>query len=190
MPESSALTPLRPAGGGPVASATAMNATRASIALAGLLLLAGGCSTTPDAADLVAAQGGAGPAVSEAEAAAALLDYVGAVNGALRSGDTDALAAMTGPRCPCRDLVALIEARSADRGALVDASFDAGAVTVLARGDRQARVRAHVSVSEYAVRNRDGLLLRTEPAQEYVATYTVRMVGDDRWRVVDVREVG
>jgi hypothetical protein len=42
-------------------------------------------------------------------------------------------------------------------------------------------------VSEYAVHNGDGLLLGTEPAQAYVATYTVRMVGEDTWRVVDVR---
>jgi hypothetical protein len=164
-----------------------MNIARALPTLAAAVVLTGGCSATPDAADLVAAQGDAGAQVSEAEAAAALLDYVGAVNAALRSGDTETLAAMTGPRCPCQDLVALVEDSFADGGALVDASFDAGAVTVLGRSGRQARVRAQVSVSEYAVHNGDGLVVGSEPAQEYVATYTVRMVGDDAWRVVDVR---
>jgi hypothetical protein len=150
------------------------------------LVLSAGCSTTPDAAELVAAQDSAGPQVSEAEAAAALLDYVGTVNTALRSGETDQLAAMTGPRCPCQDLVALVDESFVDGGRLVDASFDAGAITVLGRHGRQARVRARIQVSEYGVRDRDGLLVTRQPAQEYVATYTVRMDDDDTWRVVDV----
>jgi hypothetical protein len=163
-----------------------MNVPRLLCALAPAVLLAGGCSTTPDAAELVAEQSNTGTPVSEAEAAAALLDYIGAVNGALRSGDTGRLAAMTDPRCPCRDLVALIDDRFADGAALVGAAFDARQLTVLDRRGRRADVRAQVSVSEYAVRNRDGLVVTTRPARQYVATYTVAMGEDDAWRVVDV----
>lgn len=164
---------------------TAMNRSRLLSALVPAGLVLGGCAT-PDAADLVAEQAPSGPKVSEAEAAAALLDYIGTVNGALRSGDTDALAAMTGPRCPCRELVALIDDRFVDGAELVGASFDAGRVTVLDRRASSADVRAKVSVSGYDVRNRDGLRVGSRPPQDYVAVYTVQQQ-DDGWRVVDVR---
>lgn len=146
-----------------------------------------GCAGTPDAADLVSDQAASGPRVSEAAAAAALRDYFGAVNEALDSGDIEDLAAMTGPQCPCRDLVGLLADRFDDDGELVGASFDATDVTVLARENRQAQVRARVSVSEYVVRNADGLRLDRQRPQQYVATYTVRL-RDDAWRVVDVRQ--
>jgi hypothetical protein len=151
------------------------------------VLLAAGCTGTPSAADLVAEQAAAGARVSQAEAAGALLDYVATVNQALRSGDTEELAAMTGPGCPCRDLVATIDARFAGDGELVGAAFDVGAITVPQRQGSRARVRARVSVSEYTVRNRDGLRVGTRPAQDFVATYTVQRDGDT-WRVVDVQQ--
>ncbi|MGH3318104.1 MAG: hypothetical protein ACRDO0_18330 [Nocardioidaceae bacterium] len=151
-----------------------------------LVVVTGGCATTPDAADLVSEQATTGEPVSEAEAAAALLDYFGAVNKALQSGDTDELAALTGPECPCRDLVGLIHSRYAEGGELVGASFDAEAVTVLGRQARRAQVRARVMVSRYNIRNADGLMLETRPARQYVAAYTVEL-GEENWRVVDVR---
>jgi hypothetical protein len=158
-----------------------------TVTTAALIVVAtSGCATTPDAADLVSEQATTGEPVSEAEAAAALLDYFGAVNQALDSGDTDELAALTGPACPCRDLVGLIHSRYAEGGELVGASFDAEAVTVLGRQARRAQVRARVMVSRYNIRNADGLMLETRPAQQYVATYTVEL-GEENWRVVDVR---
>jgi hypothetical protein len=159
-------------------------ATVATVAV--LVVATSGCATTPDAADLVSEQATTGEPVSEAEAAAALLDYFGAVNEALGSGDTDELAALTGPECPCRDLVGLIHSRYAEGGELVGASFDAEAVTVLDRQAGRAQVRARVMVSRYNIRNADGLMLETRPAQQYVATYTVEL-GEENWRVVDVR---
>lgn len=164
-----------------------MNLARLSSALAPLVLVVGGCSATPDAADLVAEQRTTGPPVSESEAAAAMLDYIDTVNEALRSGDTGELVRMTGAQCPCRDLVGLIHERFAGGAGLVGASFDAGAVTVLERQGQQADVRVRVSVSKYDVRNRDGLVVGSRPAQEYVATYTLRRE-DEQWRVVDVRQ--
>jgi hypothetical protein len=158
--------------------------TATTVAL--LVVVTSGCATTPDAADLVSEQATTGEPVSEAEAAAALLDYFGAVNEALETGDTDQLAALTGPDCPCRDLVGLIHSRYAEGGELVGASFDAEAVTVLGRQARRARVRARVMVSRYNIRNADGLMLETRPEQQYVATYTVEL-GEENWRVVDVR---
>jgi len=151
-----------------------------------LVVVTSGCATTPDAADLVSEQATTGEPVSEAEAAAALLDYFGAVNQALDSGDTDELAALTGPECPCRDLVGLIHSRYAEGGELVGASFDAEGVTVLGRQARRAQVRARVMVSRYNIRNADGLMLEARPEQQYVATYTVEL-GEENWRVVDVR---
>jgi hypothetical protein len=159
-------------------------ATLATVAV--LVVATSGCATTPDAADLVSEQATTGEPVSEAEAAAALLDYFGAVNEALDGGDTGELAALTGPECPCRDLVGLIHSRYAEGGELVGASFDAEAVTVLGRQARRAQVRARVMVSRYNIRNADGLMLETRPAQQYVATYTVEL-GEENWRVVDVR---
>jgi hypothetical protein len=158
--------------------------TATTVAL--LVVATSGCATTPDAADLVSEQATTGEPVSEAEAAAALLDYFGAVNEALDSGDTDELAALTGPECPCRDLVGLIHSRYAEGGELVGASFDAKAVTVLGRQARRAQVRARVMVSRYNIRNADGLMLEARPARQYVATYTVEL-GEENWRVVDVR---
>jgi hypothetical protein len=151
-----------------------------------LVLAAGGCSAPGD--ESAAARSPSG-SVTEAEAAAALLDYFDAVNEALQTGDTESLAALTGPRCPCRDLVALIDDRFADGGELVGASFDAGAVTVLGRGTTEARVRAHVAVSRHEVRTTDGVMLRPQPARDFVATYTVRRgTSDDSWQVTDVRQ--
>jgi hypothetical protein len=164
-----------------------MNLARLITPLVLAALATGGCAGGPDAADLVSHEAGA--RVSEADAAAALLDYVGVVNAALGSGETDDLAAMTAPSCPCRDLVGLIDAGFADGGALVGAAFDVGDVTVLGVRARRARVRARVSVSRYDVRNRDGLMLATRPAQEFVATYTLRLRAD-AWRVVDVHQGG
>jgi hypothetical protein len=158
--------------------------TATTVAL--LVVVTSGCATTPDAADLVSEQATTGEPVSEAEAAAALLDYFGAVNEALKTGDTDQLAALTGPDCPCRDLVGLIHSRYAEGGELVGASFDAEAVTVLGRQARRAQVRARVMVSRYNIRNADGLMLETRPERQYVATYTVEL-GEENWRVVDVR---
>jgi hypothetical protein len=146
-----------------------------------------GCTATPDAADLVTGAVAHGPVISESDAAAAMFGYVDAVNDALRTGETDRLAAMTGPSCPCGQLVGLIEARSAAGSELVGASFDAGQVSVLARRGRQAQVSAHVWVSPYTVRNADGTVVERRPAEDYVATYTLRMVDEGVWSVVDVR---
>jgi len=167
------------------------NLARWTVVVATLTLVAvatSGCATTPDAADLVSEQATTGEPVSEAEAAAALLDYFGAVNTSLETGDTDELAALTAPECPCRDLVGLIHNRYAEGGELVGASFDAEAVTVLGRQAQRAQVRARVSVARYNIRNADGLMLETRPAQQYVATYTVEL-GEENWRVVDVRQI-
>jgi hypothetical protein len=156
------------------------------LVLGGVGLLATGCTATPSATELVAAQNATDGRVSEAAAAGAFLEYIRVVNAALRSGDVEALAEMTASRCPCTDLVAVIDERYADGARLVGASFDAGELTVLARRGGQAEVRARVSVTPYEVHNADGLVVDTQPAQEYVATYTVH-AGGDSWRVVDVR---
>ncbi|HEX2176470.1 MAG TPA: hypothetical protein VHG70_11225 [Nocardioidaceae bacterium] len=58
---------------------------------------------------------------------------------------------------------------------------------MLQRQGSRARVRARVSVSEYTVRNRDGLRAGARAAQDFVATYTVQRDGDT-WRVVDVQQ--
>lgn len=160
-------------------------AARAAAALAPVVLVAAGCSLTPDATELVSDESSAGPPVSEADAAAAMLDYFEVVNQALRSGQTDDLAAMTDPACPCEALVHLVDERFDDGGRLRGASFDAGAVTVLERSPGQARVRTRVRVSKYAELNGDGLTVGRQPERTYVATYTLS-VDDDAWRVVDV----
>jgi hypothetical protein len=177
----------------PVPLAARRHRTGASVRRAGLtgllaIMLTGGCSATPSASELVSAQTAASGKVSEAEAAGALLEYIRVLNTALRSGDPRALARMTAPHCPCEDLVAHIDDRYADGARLVGASFDAGELTVVHRKGAEADVRARVSVSEYDVHNGDGLVVATQPAREYVATYTVRRDGDT-WRVVDVQPV-
>lgn len=148
-------------------------------------LLAGGCGTTPDAADMVADRATSGPTVTEAEAAGALLDYADTVDAALSTGDTAALDGMSGPECPCRDLVALVETRFARGAELVGASFDMIDVTVQRRRGSRARVSARVTVSEYRILNADGLRIGTQPQQEFSAVYTVQRDGDT-WTVVDV----
>lgn len=164
---------------------------RPSRLLSGLALAAvaaSGCASTPQAADLVAVQSGGGPGFNESEAAAAFLEYIGAVNDALETGDAAALDRVTDPACPCRDLVGFIGSRFAEGGAVEGASFDATGVTVVRRDRREAQVRATVSVTRYAVRSPDGLLVARQPAQRFVATYTLRAL-DDGWRVVDVHQV-
>ncbi|MDQ4008885.1 MAG: hypothetical protein M3211_12385 [Actinomycetota bacterium] len=153
-----------------------------------LLVTTSGCFSTPDAADLVAEHERSGGRVREADAVAALVDYVGVVNQALRTGDTEALATMTAAGCPCRELVAFIDDSYADDAELIGAFFDVGELSVQGLSGRRARVRAGVSVSAYDVRNRDGLVVGSEPAQRYVAVYTLRRRDDGAWRVVDVRE--
>ena len=149
-------------------------ATAPPLVLGGVALLAAGCTATPSATELVAAQRATGGRVSEAEAAGAFLEYIGVVNAALRSDDVGALARMTASQCRCADLVALLDQRFDDGAEFVGAAFDAG------------DVRARVSVSAYEVHSADGLVIDSRPADEYVATYTVRSNGDS-WRVVDVR---
>ena len=161
-------------------------ATAPPLVLGGVALLAAGCTATPSATELVAAQRATGGRVSEAEAAGAFLEYIGVVNAALRSDDVGALARMTASQCRCADLVALLDQRFDDGAEFVGAAFDAGDVTVLHRHGDQADVRARVSVSAYEVHSADGLVIDSRPADEYVATYTVRSNGDS-WRVVDVR---
>ena len=155
-------------------------------ALATVLLGTTGCFGPPDAADLVAAHHSTGGRVSEADAVAALVEYVGVVNRALRTGDTEELATMSAQRCPCRELVAFIDESYADRAELIGASFDVGELSVQDLSGRQARVRARVAVSGYDVRNRDGLVVTSEPARRYVASYMLRRSDDRGWRVVDV----
>lgn len=151
-----------------------------------VVLVAGGCVATPDAADLVDNQTDAGPLVSKSEAAGALMDYMSVANDALDSGDTVELDAMTGATCPCRELVGYIHGNTYEGGRLIDASMTASDVTVVERTGRKADVSARVSVSAYAVRTADGLVVGRQPEREFLATYTVQTDGGD-WQVVDVK---
>ncbi|MGH3367870.1 MAG: hypothetical protein ACRDOY_11770, partial [Nocardioidaceae bacterium] len=151
-----------------------------------VVLVAGGCVGTPDAADLVDNQTDAGVLVSKPEAAGALQDYMSVVNDALDSGDIGELDAMTGEDCPCRELVGYIHGNTYEGGQLIDASMTADEVTVVGRTGREADVSARVSVSAYAVRTADGLVVGRQPEREFAATYTVRTDGSD-WQVIDVK---
>ncbi|MPZ61606.1 MAG: hypothetical protein GEU93_09980 [Propionibacteriales bacterium] len=153
-----------------------------------LTVSVGGCAAMPSAVDLVEANAQQS-VVTAADARRAMAQYVQAVNRALRRGNVDDLLEVTAARCPCAQLVGFVRNSFDEGGELAGARFRVRDVTVLdvREGRSEADVRAVVSISQYDVRTSDGIVVSTEPATRYTATYTLREAGG-QWQAIDVRQ--
>lgn len=150
-----------------------------------LLATSAACAVGPRASQVQEAEGAA--TMTEDQVVAYLNDYVDRINTALEGDGVSDLAEVTDPDCPCSALVTQIKSGTGGNGGFIGARFTAEQPEVLSLEGPTARVRAHISISKYTVKNTDGIVVARKPAAAFDAVYTLHSTTGGGWAVTDVQ---